>query len=217
MVLALGLCIAGPRMLPWALAQYRPDLEFIGATDEKKLFLTIDDAPSKHTAEILRVLEKHEVPAAFFIIASRVKAVGQLEEIFAGGHSLGNHLTTTQTCSTLSLDHFKADFEGCATLLGARGSKLFRPASDFGTKPQIEYVRSKGYRATMGTAYPLDHWISDPDVLVCITRWLSVRGGIIILHDGDENGNTTAEVLDRLIPKLKADGYVFNRLDRSNQ
>lgn len=128
---------------------------------------------------------------------------------------MGNHLKTTKACSTLSLAEFSADFDACSALIEKRGAApLFRPASDFGTKEQIAYARSKDYRPTMGTVFPLDHWISNPDWLICITQWLVVRGGIVILHDGDIRGHTTAEVLDQLLPQLKTAGYIFERLDR---
>lgn len=213
---ALALLLALPHALPWVLSRYRPDIRFIVATNEKKLFLTIDDAPSKNTSEILRVLKKHDVTATFFVIADRVKSKAQLDEITTAGHSLGNHLKTTKASSKLPLLEFRSDFDACSAVIEKSGkAQLFRPASDFGTKEQIAYVESKGYRATMGTVFPLDHWVSNPTWLVRITRWLTVRGGIVILHDGDVRGNTTAEVLDELIPKLKTTGYVFARLDQA--
>ena len=203
-----------PRVLPWALAKHRPDIRFAVAMHEKKRFLTIDDAPSEHTAEILRVLEKHQVPATFFVIANRVTAPAQLEAIVTAKHALGNHLRTTKACSTLSPAEFRADFDACAALLEPfKQPKLFRPASDFGTQDQIAYPRTKGHQTIMGTVFPLDHWISDPVWLARLTRWLAVPGGIIILHDGDTRGATTASLLDRVIPQLKAAGYTFGHLE----
>ncbi|MBK9992388.1 MAG: hypothetical protein IPP19_17120 [Verrucomicrobia bacterium] len=90
---------------------------------------------------------------------------------------------------------------------------LFRPASGFGAQEQVAYTESKGYRAVVGTVFPLDHWISNSPTLEYLARWLCVSGGIVILHDGEIRGRTTAEVLDRLIPKLKAAGYEFGRLE----
>jgi peptidoglycan-N-acetylglucosamine deacetylase len=212
--IALGAWVIFPYVLPWALARHRSDIQFAVATEKKTLFLTVDDAPSQNTSEILRVLKKHGVTATFFIIADRVKSPTQLDAIVAGGHSLGNHLKTTKACSQLSLAEFSADFDRCAALLEQHGkARLFRPASDFGTKEQIAYARSQGCRATLGTVFPLDHWISDSAWLARLSAWLAIRGGIVILHDGDARGQTTAEVLDRLIPKLKAAGYTFGRLD----
>ena len=94
------------------------------------------------------------------------------------------------------------------------GARLFRPASDFGTPEQIEYARSKGYQTIVGTVFPMDHWISDSDSLARISRWLAVPGGILILHDGATRAQTSAAVLDRLIPELKAAGYSFGRFEK---
>ena len=207
-----------PHLLPWALAKRRPYIRFAVATHEKKLFLTIDDVPSKHTAEILRVLEKHQVPATFFVIANRVTSPAQLEAIVAAKHVLGNHLRTTQACSTLSPAEFRSDFDACYALLEPfKQPKFFRPASDFGNQDQIAYARTNGYQAIMGTVFPLDHWISDPVWLARLTRWLAVRGGIIILHDGDTRGATTASLLDRVLSQLKTAGYTFGKLADHSQ
>jgi peptidoglycan-N-acetylglucosamine deacetylase len=208
--------MALPHLLPLVLSRYRPDIQFAVTTDEKKLYLTIDDAPSGNTAEILRVLKKHDITATFFVTANRVKSSAQLDEIVAEGHLLGNHLKTTKACSKLSLAEFRADFDGCSALIEKNGkAQLFRPPSDFGTKDQMVYAQSRGYRAIAGTVFPLDHWISNPGWLVRIARWLTMRGGIVILHDGDVRGHITAEVLDQLLPQLKAGGYVFDRLDQA--
>src|ERR1700745_3143755 len=85
-ILGIAAWIAFPHVLPWVLSRYRSDIQFVVSTNEKKLFLSIDDAPSVHTTEILRVLKKHQVPATFFVIADRVKSPAQLDEIVVGGH-----------------------------------------------------------------------------------------------------------------------------------
>lgn len=214
--LVVAFLIGVPRALPAALALYRSDIWFEAATGEKQLFVTIDDAPSRSTDEILKVLEKHGGAATFFIIADRVKSPTQLQEIIIHKQALGNHLKTTRACSKLTLAEFRSDFDACASLLEQYTKpRFFRPASDFGTREQIAYARSRGYQAIMGTVFPLDHWITDVTWLVCIARWEAVSGGIVILHDGDDRGRRTAAVLDRLIPQWKADGYSFGRLEQS--
>jgi peptidoglycan/xylan/chitin deacetylase (PgdA/CDA1 family) len=215
-VLAAAVSLVVPRVLPSALSFYRPDILLAVPTKDKKVFITIDDAPSKNTGEILSVLTKHGVPASFFIISDRVSTPTQLEEIIQARHSLGNHLQTTKACSKLSQSEFETSFDHCAGLLQASTKpRFFRPASDFGTRQQIAYARAKGYEAVMGTIFPMDHWISDPDWLVHLSSWLTVRGGILILHDGATGGQTSAVVLDRLIPKLKSAGFTFGRLEEA--
>lgn len=214
LVLAAGTFALTPRILPSVLAEYRSDIRFTVETNQKRVFLTIDDAPSSNTRAILDVLRKHRVPATFFVISSNVTSEEQLRQIIDDGHTLGNHLKTTKACSKLSFEEFRSDFDACAALLEPmQKARYFRPASDFGTSKQIAYVRSRGYQAFMGAAFPLDHWVSAPVVLTRLTSWLAAPGAIVILHDGSVRGRTTAEVLDRLIPRLKTAGYSFGRLE----
>jgi len=215
-VLAIVLAaFALPRLLPSVLAAYRGDLVFRvpPVDDGPTLYLTIDDGPSPATDEILRVLAKHRVPATFFITGSHVHAPAQLTAITAAGHDLGHHLQTTRACSRLSQEDFQRDFDQVDRVLAAAGgAHLFRPPSDFGTREQIAYAVSRGYRPVVGTVFPLDHWVEHPGRIRRLVRWLAIDGGIIILHDGATRGPRTAEVLDRLLPELQAAGYHFGRL-----
>lgn len=213
-LVVLLVLMAVPYVAPWALTHWRSDICFRGPADTKRVFVTIDDAPSQNTTQILRILKKHDVPATFFVTSDRVHSLAQLQEIVSAGHSLGNHLRTTKPCSALSQAEFQRDFDACTEKLSrVQPARFFRPPSDLGTRDQIAYVRRKNITPVMGTLFPLDHWISHPSLLTLLGRWLSVRGGIVILHDGDTRGLTTAAVLDRLIPRLKAAGYSFGRLE----
>lgn len=55
----------------------------------KVIYLTFDDGPSKYTSELLEVLAKYNVKATFFVVGTG--AVGYLDDIVAGGHSIGIH------------------------------------------------------------------------------------------------------------------------------
>ena len=82
-------------------------------------------------------------------------------------------------------------------------------------EPQRRLAPVADLTAGCETVFPLDHWISDSRWLVRIARWLSVKGGIVILHDGETHGQTTAAVLDALLPQLRAAGYEFGRLEEA--
>ena len=127
-----AVCILSlPRALPLALAWSRSDVLFRGEADTKRLFLTIDDAPSDSTSAILAVLKKHNVPATFFIIGNRVQSDAQLLNIVEAGYSLGHHMRTTDRCSKLPIDRFRADFDFTDHLLRRFAVPgYFRPPSD---------------------------------------------------------------------------------------
>jgi peptidoglycan/xylan/chitin deacetylase (PgdA/CDA1 family) len=154
----------------------------------------------------------------FFVISDRVHSPQQLDQIIAEGHSIGNHMKSTKAGWKLSYEEFVRDFDECAAVLRSHADvRFFRPPSGYATKEEVAYARSKGMEAILGSAYPFDAHIEHTGILVRLASWLSVNGGIIILHDGNERGARTAEVLDRLIPTLKARGYRFGELPRPRQ
>jgi peptidoglycan-N-acetylglucosamine deacetylase len=207
-----------PLLLPHQLSWWRPDICFRGDADRKRLYLTIDDGPSDSTPAILAVLKKHNVPATFFIIGDRVHSDAQLRSIVEAGHSLGHHMRTWEPCTGMSSDRFSADFDYTDRLLRRFSTPLyFRPPSASCTTQQIAYGRSKGYRPILGTVFPFDHSIQRPSILRLLIRWLATPGGIVIIHDGDVRGRTTAQVLDEVLPALKRAGYEFDTLDSIDQ
>ncbi|GKZ37763.1 hypothetical protein AbraIFM66950_009521 [Aspergillus brasiliensis] len=59
---------------------------------EKLIALTIDDAPSAHTLDILHVLQEYNARATFFLIGSQIPGrEGILHALVKNGMELGNH------------------------------------------------------------------------------------------------------------------------------
>ncbi len=203
-----------PLLLPTLLSWYCPGLVYRGEAGRKVIYLTIDDSPTAGTEQILRVLAKHRVSATFFVISGRVTSEAQLRSIVAAGHSLGNHLRTTRACKKLGMDEFKSDFEATDRMIrGCTTPRFFRPPSGFCTAEQAAYARSHGYTPVLGTIYPLDPHIQSEAVIRLLIRWLTIRGGILIMHDGEQQAETTAEVLDNLIPAVQRQGFELRSLD----
>lgn len=205
-----------PRLLPAFLEFWEPAIIFRADPKQKIIYLTIDDATTEATNQILAVLAKHKVHATFFIISGRVKSESDLASIVDAGHSLGHHMRTTQRCSKLTMAEFVSYFDTTDKLIKRYyPATFFRPPSDFGTEQQLAYVKTKGYVPVMGTVFPLDHWLKPTWLLSAFIRWLSVPGGIVIMHDGHDRAARTAKVLDEIVPKLKSQGYEFAALTTS--
>lgn len=87
---------------------------------EKIIFLTFDDGPSSTvTPEILKILNKNNVKATFFVTGKSLeKAASQelLKEIFKSGHAIGNHTyshnyNVLYPNSSLNLNNFISEIE----------------------------------------------------------------------------------------------------------
>ena len=58
----------------------------------KTIYLTFDDGPSKYTPELLKILDKYQIKATFFVVNTRY--IEYVADIAAAGHQVGMHSTT---------------------------------------------------------------------------------------------------------------------------
>lgn len=84
------------------LRQY--DAAYIGDTGQKVLYLTFDAGyENGNTAKILDILQKHQVPAAFFLVGNYIEKNADLVRRMAEeGHIVGNHTMHHYDMSKLS-------------------------------------------------------------------------------------------------------------------
>lgn len=69
----------------------------------KRIALTIDDAPSPHTPEIIDLLARHDAHATFFLIGSQIPSREEtLHSLLRGGHELANHAMRDEPSRALS-------------------------------------------------------------------------------------------------------------------
>ncbi|KAI8624654.1 polysaccharide deacetylase [Xylariaceae sp. FL1651] len=202
-----------PRSLIAYFAYRWPDVLWEVRTDKKVVALTIDDAPSEHTEEILGVLNGLDATATFFVIGGQVAGREEmLADIVRSGSELGNHAMHDEPSRDLSDDELTAQIElvrekirkAYKTGERAMPPQYFRPGSGFFSDRMRKLVDKLGYRMVLGSVYPHDpqiHW-----------SWLNGRhilsmvrpGAIIICHD---RRSWTAPMLRTVLRKLKHDGY----------
>ena len=76
-----------------------PDVLWRVSTSSKIVALTIDDAPSEYTNEIMQILKSHNASATFFIIGSQVAGNEKtLQDLVKNGNELGNHGISLPSC-----------------------------------------------------------------------------------------------------------------------
>lgn len=64
-------------------------------SDEKTVFLTFDDGPSKNTPKVLDILNKYSVHGTFFVLGGQVKGEeNYIKRIYNEGNAIGNHSYT---------------------------------------------------------------------------------------------------------------------------
>ncbi|CAO2658423.1 Nn.00g061460.m01.CDS01 [Neocucurbitaria sp. VM-36] len=190
-----------------------PDVLWHVPTQEKIIALTIDDAPSGLTRELLQVLQENDAKATFFVIGGQVQGRKHiLEDMVRAGNELGNHAMHDEPSRSLRPETLAAELREVEGYINSTYTKLnlphphryFRPGSGFFSTRMRAQVKELGYRLVLGSVYPHDPQI--PYAAVNARHVLSMvrPGSIIICHD---RRSWTVPMLKKVLPELKRRGY----------
>ncbi|KAJ5311920.1 hypothetical protein PENANT_c022G10293 [Penicillium antarcticum] len=209
-------CIYKPPKIIIRYFQRRwPDVLFHIPTEKKVVALTIDDAPSAHSTEILRLLQLHNAAATFFVIGSQLPGYENiLVDLVRAGNELANHAMYDEPSRALSDDGLRdqirtvhAQIEEAYAASGIQTQPenwLFRPGSGFFSSRMRMVVKELGYRLVLGDVYPHDpqipYWRLNASHILSMVK----PGSIIICHDRRE---WTVPMLREVLPELSRRGY----------
>lgn len=178
----------------------------------KVIYLTIDDGPSKYTDEIIKILDKNNVKATFFMINSNMEAYPQqVKNIVESGNTPGLHsvshdihkLYSSNTAAKKEFDVNQVTFKK----ITGQTTKIIR--LPFGSKP---YTPRASYNALMDAGYKLWDWTLDTEDWRSTSQQImqSVKNhaddtdnAILLMHEKKQ----TVEVLDEMIKYLKKEGF----------
>lgn len=186
---------------------------------DKVIALTIDDAPSEYTREVLALLEANGARATLFVIGGQVGGREEvLREAVAAGHELGNHAMHDEAARGLDPEVLEeqigrvqglirqayADAGAGAGAGGAPAHQYFRPGSGLFSTGMRALVDRLGYRMVLGSIYPHDpqlpYWRLNAWHILSMAR----NGGIIVCHD---RRSWTIPMLKKVLPELRRRGY----------
>ena len=188
---------------------------------DKTVILTFDDGPDPEwTPQILDVLERHHVPATFYVVGSAVTKHPEIvKRMQRDGHEIGLHTFMHVDLSTVPDWRFGMELsESQLAVAGATGvtSSLVRPpyssttdAIDDNQWRALKALGDDGYTTVLTTLDSRD-WERPPiDKIVENATPRSDKGEIILLHDAGGDRSRTVTALDKLIPLLHDKGYRF--------
>ncbi|KAK3074378.1 hypothetical protein LTR53_003241 [Teratosphaeriaceae sp. CCFEE 6253] len=220
-ILAIVLLVLLPAYIvykpPGALVDYFqrrfPQVLFQVTTSKKIVALTIDDAPSPYTGEILEVLRANDAHATFFVIGDQVPGREDLmDSMVRQGHELGNHAMHDEPSVSLSSpdlydqvlevdDLIKTAYR---TVGKTRTEHFFRPGSGVFSQRILGVAASLGYKTVLGGIYPHDPFIKYWRVNAWHILSMLRPGAVIICHD---RRSWTVPMLRRVLPEMRRRGY----------
>ena len=196
------------------LARY--DAAYLGNTNEKVLYLTFDAGYENGcTAKILDILQKHNVPATFFLVGNYLETNPDLvRRMVAEGHTVGNHTMHHPDMSKISdIVEFQKELEDLEALYlkitGQKMEKYYRPPQGLYSEENLKMAQKLGYKTLFWSLAYVD-WNNDkqPTKDYAFAKLLprTHNGAVILLHSTSE---TNATILDELLTKWQEMGYRF--------
>lgn len=192
---------------------------YIDEKREKVLYLTFDEGyENGYTGQILDVLKKYDVPAAFFVTGPYLEKEQELVwRMLADGHIVGNHTVhhpnlpkmVSAKAMTAELCSLNEKF---ASMYGGN-MKYMRPPEGEYSERLLAVADTLGYK-TVFWSFAYKDW--DPSqqkgaeyAFEQITPYLH-NGAILLLHAISKDN---ADSLEKIIQYAQEQGYRFNKLD----
>jgi peptidoglycan-N-acetylglucosamine deacetylase len=170
--------------------------------------LTLDDAPSAISADVLKVLSDHDAQATFFVIGAKASLEPEIvEQIVAAGHELGNHTWCDESTFMLSPERLKRSLRATHQLLAQVDNvRLVRPGGGWLRTRILAAVRELDCSCVLASVYPHDLRVSKRFTIAYVLRFAK-PGAIIVLHEGRPERKRLLEILPIVLSQLKRRGY----------
>jgi peptidoglycan/xylan/chitin deacetylase (PgdA/CDA1 family) len=235
-VTAAEVRVAGARVaneIPTKSGQGAKLLEAAGFVDSKQVptvarvsncrkgyvALTFDDGPSIYTPDLVRVLERLQIPATFFMVGSRVEGHrGAVNMVRKGGFGIGSH--TWDHANLLSLRPKRAMWELRSTNRAlakahAGPTVLVRPPYGLTNKRIRKQARSLGMSHVMWTVDSND-WRGGNARQIAARVLAQLRphsANIVLQHDGLSRSPNSIRAVPLIVKAAAKRGYCFTSLN----
>ena len=195
------------------------DAFYKGSPDEKVLYLTFDNGyENGYTGQILDVLKKEKVPAAFFVTGHYLKSASDLTKRMAKeGHIIGNHSWSHPDMTQISDEQIRTELskvkEETTRLTGQKDMQYLRPPRGILSERTLKTAREAGYHHVLWSLAFKDWqtnqqkgWKYAYDNIMAQVH----PGAIMLLHTVSKDN---ADALEKVLQDLKKEGYMFKSLD----
>lgn len=190
--------------------------------NNKEIFLTFDDGPSKeYTNKLLDLLGKYNVKASFFVVATFAKENENIiKRMKQEGHIIGLHSLEHSNALLKSPWYVKNDFKNSIKIMNDLGVSIryFRPPWGHFNLSTV-YEKNRYNLQVMLWQVMAEDWSGNTSAEIIKNKLLKRTKNldIICLHDGrgkNEAPSRTIKALEEVIPIFLERGYKFNTVDK---
>lgn len=213
------------------ISDFQDNFNNVYFSDEKIVYLTFDDGPTKiATPKILDILKKYDIKATFFVIGYRVKEFPQIvKRAFDEGHLIANHGYSHKNSKLYSSkDNFTSEIlktdEVISDAIGIKNyhSHIFRfPNGSKSSSYSSIKQKCKNYLKDIGYCY-ID-WnalnndsikkYSSSQLVNNLKNSCKNKNSLVILMHDTSDVSKSYEALEDSIKYLISENYTFKTLD----
>ncbi|WP_438448407.1 polysaccharide deacetylase family protein [Gorillibacterium sp. sgz5001074] len=169
--------------------------------------ITVDDGPTKHTPELLKVLREEKAKVTFFFLGQNAAAYPKsVSEAVYNGHGIGYHSNVHPKMTAMTFDEQLKEFDtGLNTLQkwAKQPVLLFRPPYGAYNNDTKLITEDHKMRMILWNEDPKDWSTSDPSVIARGVLGQVHSGSIIVMHDRP----STIAALPAIIDGIRKKGY----------
>ena len=151
---------------------------YLGDTSKKVIYLTFDCGyENGYTNQILDTLQKHQAPAAFFVVGHMIESAPEIvRRMVEEGHTLGNPTYSHPDLSAIADEaSFREELEQNEALYrqvtGQEMAKLYRPPQGKFCESNLRMAQQLGYRTVFWSLAYVD-WYEEEIHVLCRNRHL---------------------------------------------
>ena len=190
----------------------------LGSNEKKYIYLTFDlGYEAGYTAKILDALKENNVQGTFFVTAHYVNTASDLiQRMIDEGQIVGNHTCQHRSMPTLSDAELTTEVMKLHQVVFEKFQyemKYIRPPKGEYSERSLSLCEKLGYKTVMWSFGYVD-WDEkkQPSEEEAMNKIISNlhNGEIMLLH---ATSKTNADIMDKMVKKVKEEGYEFRSLD----
>lgn len=192
------------------------------AQDEKIVYLTFDDGPSKLTDQVLSILKEEKATATFFVLGEHAKQSPELiQRMKEAGHAIGNHTYNHEYDDLYSSfprfwDQIKRTEEVVREITGVRPAMVRAPGGTYGhfDETYFKLMEQGGYKVfdwDVDSGDSKRRGVPAAEIVKNATSEKLKDEMIVLLHDGTGH-EESVKALPEIIKFYKKHGYTFRAL-----
>jgi peptidoglycan/xylan/chitin deacetylase (PgdA/CDA1 family) len=179
----------------------------VNCKKKKCIALTFDDGPGFYESKLVKILQKYNARATFFMLGGAANArKSAVKKIYQAGFEIGNHTWDHKDLQLLSKKQIRAEVGKTDRVIQKiTGSKttLFRPPYGAVDKRVAKAVGKPIIKWNVDT----DDWLSkNPKKIYKVVKNNARRGAIVLMHSIYP---TSIDAVPKIVRALQKKHYVF--------